>query len=126
MKPITRSFKPSPISVLDISQLKGIDLYNSASNVEVFRSPDAPNMIRDEVGKVRKRTGYYHVKTYDGQINGVHFYGTTKIVHAGTKLYIGDSVLYSSMKDARSKSWQIAQKLFLLACCQKSRYLLCW
>ncbi len=114
MKPITTTYKPAPVSVLDISEFKGIDLYNSPSNVEVYRSPDAPNMIRDEVGKVRKRIGYYHVKTYDGAINGVHFFGTTKIVHAGTKLYIGDTAIYTSMNNNRSKSWQLSKKLFIM------------
>lgn len=37
---------------------RGIDLLNSPSNVDESRSPAAPNMVRDQVGKVRKRMGY--------------------------------------------------------------------
>lgn len=40
-----------------IEAFRGVDLNNSPSNVDKSRSPEAPNMIRDQVGKVRKRTG---------------------------------------------------------------------
>jgi hypothetical protein len=77
-------------------------------------------MIRSEVGKVEQRGGISLVKTYAGQINGVHFlYGATtkKLVHHGTKISLdGDTPteLYSTAKDGRSVSKQINGKLWIL------------
>ena len=57
-----------------IEAFRGVDLNNSPSNVDKSRSPEAPNMIRDQVGKVRKRTGYTTMVTAYGNaaINGIH------------------------------------------------------
>lgn len=46
-----------------VDTFRGVDLINSPTNVEKSRSPAAPNMIRDQVGKVRKRMGYRTVAT---------------------------------------------------------------
>lgn len=72
-----------------VESFRGVDLNNSPSNVDKSRSPEAPNMIRDQVGKVRKRTGYTTKATVSGgaAINGVHRLGDEVLVHAGTKLY---------------------------------------
>ena len=59
-------------SVVKIEEFKGVDLNSSPSNVAVTRSPNAPNMMRDVPGKVRKRQGYEKTGTYGGRINGVH------------------------------------------------------
>ncbi len=59
-------------SVVKIDEFKGVDLNSSPSNVAVTRSPNAPNMMRDVPGKVRKRQGYEKTGTYGGRINGVH------------------------------------------------------
>lgn len=37
----------------------GVDLTNTGANIDGYRSPNAPNMIRNVPGKVRKRMGYY-------------------------------------------------------------------
>lgn len=37
----------------------GVDLTNTGVNIEGYRSPNAPNMVRHVPGKVRKRMGYY-------------------------------------------------------------------
>ena len=37
----------------------GVDLTNTGANIEGYRSPHAPNMVRLVPGKVRKRMGYY-------------------------------------------------------------------
>lgn len=102
-------------SVAVIDEFLGVDFTNSPSNVDVKKSPNAPNMIRDVPGKVRKCMGYEDVKTYDGRINGAHFrYGdATYLIHAGAKLYKDEAILYSDMNDARSKSWQIEDKLYI-------------
>ena len=103
-----------------IEYFRGIDLLNSPSNVDESRSPAAPNMIRDQVGKVRKRMGYTTRATAPngGRINGVHFLNGERLIHAGTKLYklAGTewTELTDSMADARSKSFSFDGKLYLL------------
>ena len=38
-------------NVVKIETFKGVDLNSSPSNVEITRSPNAPNMMRDVPGK---------------------------------------------------------------------------
>jgi hypothetical protein len=109
-------------NVLNISYLRGVDLHNSPSNVDASRSPDAPNMIRDVPGKVRKRMGYQTMASVEGRVNGVFQVDTNevkkRIIHAGTKLYLLEgaevSLLYDGMADHRSVGQQIGGKLYLL------------
>ena len=60
--------------------------------------------------------GYETIKTYDARINGAHFrHGDEEYLnHSGTKLYKGETALYSDMNDARSKSWQIEDNLYIV------------
>ena len=51
-------------NILSIDTFKGVDITSSSSNVNPSRSPEAPNMIRDVPGKVRKRMGYHLLKKY--------------------------------------------------------------
>ena len=103
-------------SVAVIDEFLGVDFTNSPSNVDLKKSPNGINMIRDVPGKVRKCMGYETIKTYSDRINGAHFrHGDEEyLIHSGTKLYKGDSVLYSDMDDARSKSWQIEDNLYIV------------
>ena len=103
-------------SVAVIDEFLGVDFTNSPSNVDLKKSPNGVNMIRDVPGKVRKCMGYETIKTYDDRINGAHFrHGDEEyLIHSGTKLYKGDTVLYSDMNDARSKSWQIEDNLYIV------------
>lgn len=109
---------PSPPSrsILTINEFLGVDFTNSPTNVDKKRSPNAPNMIRDVPGKVRKSMGYKTIKTYSGKINGAHFRrgDADGLIHAGTSIYKGDDELYSSANDARSKSWQFGDKLYIV------------
>lgn len=108
----------------DIENFLGIDLSTAPNNVAKNRSPSCPNMIRDTVGKVRKRDGITLVKTFDGagdgQINGVHFlYGSTNLclIHTGTNIYLDGetpSLLYSTAENAISVSKQMNGKLYIL------------
>lgn len=113
---VTFSVPSSPKrSVVLVDEFLGVDFTNSPSNVDKHKSPNGQNMIRDVPGKVRKCMGYELIKTYSGRINGAHFkHGdSTYLIHAGTNLYKGDTVLYSGMNNARSKSWQIEDKLYI-------------
>lgn len=106
-------------SVIKVETFKGVDLNSSPSNVEHYRSPNAPNMMRDVPGKVRKRQGYEKIKEYTGRINGVHILrdlesGVEKeLTHAGTSLYLDGEVIYEGMADERSVGRQFYGKLFI-------------
>lgn len=107
-----------------VESFRGVDLNNSPSNVDKSRSPEAPNMIRDQVGKVRKRTGYTTMATApeNAAVNGVHRLGDELLIHAGTALYRrsigadGNWTLTSigTMANARSRSFVFDEKLYLL------------
>ena len=103
-------------SVAVIDEFLGVDFTNSPSNVDLKKSPNGVNMIRDVPGKGRKCMGYETIKTYDARINGAHFrHGDEEyLIHSGTKLYKGETALYSDMNDARSKSWQIEDNLYIV------------
>ena len=114
---VTFSVPSSPKrSVVLVDEFLGVDFTNSPSNVDKHKSPNGQNMIRDVPGKVRKCMGYELIKAYSGRINGAHFkHGDSEyLVHAGTNLYKGDTVVYSDMNDERSKSWQIEDKLYIV------------
>lgn len=110
--------RPPAKSVLNIEEFKGVDLYNSPANVDDSRSPDAPNMVRDVPGKVRKRMGYEFIKKMQGRINGVYHLKleeeTRTIIHAANKLYYNDEMIYEGMADKRSRAWQFQKRLYIL------------
>ena len=105
------------IQQITIPRFLGADLTNEPSYVSDYRSPYCPNMIRESAGKVRKWIGYHTTATYDGAINGFHIFsdenGDTLLVHAGTKLYSGDTVLYTGLANSRSMSRQLNGKLVI-------------
>lgn len=61
MKRVSPNYRQTPRKLFSVSEFRGVDLYNSPTNVSPSRSPSAPNMIRDVPGKVRKRMGYHTV-----------------------------------------------------------------
>lgn len=57
----------------------GVDLTNTGVSMDIYRSPNAPNMVRDVPGKVRKRMGYYK-EIYFGTEDNVNFaWGTSAV-----------------------------------------------
>ncbi|MEA5051773.1 MAG: hypothetical protein VB021_09945 [Oscillospiraceae bacterium] len=118
MKYVNTDYRSAGSLTAGTDVFRGVDLYNSPANVSITRSPDAPNMIRDVPGKVRKRMGYHRTASYDGRINGIFLLhlpaGDVELVHAGTRLYKGAEVLYGGMKDARSSAWQFGGRLYIL------------
>ena len=62
-------------SVAKIDTFKGVDLNSSPSNVKIYRSPNAPNMMRDIPGKVRKRQGYEKLTGFESENNGYEWFG---------------------------------------------------
>lgn len=104
-------------SIQTINTFLGVDFSNSPANIDVTRSPNAVNMIRDVPGKVRKCMGWEVVSQYENaKVNGCHYLRgeSDYIVHIGTKLYYGSTEIYSEMNDHRSRSWQFDDKLYIL------------
>lgn len=109
-------------SILTIDEFLGVDFTNSPANVDIRKSPNAVNMIRDVPGKIRKCMGWEVVSTYQDEhgnglkINGYHaFRGDEEfIIHAGTNIYHGEELLYSEANNARSRSWQFGDKLYII------------
>ena len=104
---------------LQLETFRGIDLNNAPGNVDISRSPDAPNMIRGETGKVRKRMGYKsESRVYAARINGVFLFKGIRLVHAGKVLYwttkAGIAKTYSGLADTRSQARALGGKLCLL------------
>lgn len=100
-------------NIITIDTFKGVDLTSAPANVNTSRSPEAPNMIRDVPGKVRKRLGYHLTGAYDGTINGVYVLNDVQLIHAGTKLYYNNTVVYSDMNNAKGQARQIDGKLYI-------------
>lgn len=107
-------------STLTIDTFLGADFTNDPASVDIDKSPNLLNMIREVPGKVRKSMGYKTQATFDGSINGYHtMHGKAHgLIHAGTKIYEADfdspTVLYSEAKDSRSRSWQFGDKVCIL------------
>ena len=51
-------------SILTIDEFLGVDFTNSPANVDITRSPNAVNMIRDVPGKIRKCMGWKIEREY--------------------------------------------------------------
>lgn len=98
-----------------VDEFRGVNFTDTPGLVDKTRSPDAPNMIRDVPGKVRKCMGYEKMAGYDGRINGYHERrgDAGGLIHAGSKLYKNGEVIYSGMNDERSRSWQMGGRLYI-------------
>ena len=107
---------PKRASSIVLDRFLGVDFANVETEVHTARSPWAPNMVADIAGRPQKRPGYKTVaNTYVGRVNGIHWLGDNRIVHAGTRLYaINANIIYSGMADARSTSFVMGGKLYLL------------
>lgn len=102
-------------SIITIDTFLGADFTNSPAAISENQSPNCKNMIRDVPGKVRKCMGYHTVQTYEGQVNGYHSMRGIEggLVHAGNNLYHNGEVVYTGIKDSRSKSWQFEDKVII-------------
>ncbi len=117
MKRVSDQYASASKSRIQITEFRGVDLSNSPTNVSINRSPDAPNMIRDVPGKVRKRMGFHKIAEYDGRINGVYSFvqnqTQTELVHAADKLYINGEQVRADLADERSTGWQLGGVFYL-------------
>lgn len=109
-------------SVLTVNEFLGVDFTNSPTTVDIKKSPNAVNMIRDVPGKVRKSMGWRTVSEYKDEngnplkINGCHCVrgdDDEYFIHAGEYLFHDTELIYSGMNDVRSRSWQFKDKLYI-------------
>ena len=105
--------------VYTFDTFKGVDYAHAPGNVSPQRSTDGLNMVRSEVGKVRKRTGYrLDEKQWEGNINGIHFYvtgeGTQCITHCKNTFYIQGEPVWQNANDDFSRSVQIGEYLYIV------------
>lgn len=56
-------------SIFEMDTFLGVDVTNNGTNIEDNRSPNAPNMVRQVPGKVRKRTGYHTDIVFGTSVN---------------------------------------------------------
>lgn len=107
-------------STLTIDTFLGADFTNDPASVDIDKSPNLLNMIREVPGKVRKCMGYKTMASFSDAINGYHtMHGKTHgLIHSGKNIYEADfdnpTVLYSDANDSRSRSWQFGDKVCIL------------
>ena len=97
-----------------VSDFFGCDFSSGATNIDPRRSPNCENMIRSSPGRVRKRMGFTKTATYGGRINGRYVLSGVDIIHAGTNLYAGETLISSAMNDAFSAGKNFDKALYLL------------
>ncbi len=100
-------------------RFKGVDYAHAPANISPQRCVDGMNMVRSEVGKVQKRTGFeYDSRIWPGNINGVHFLQknneTLCLVHCGTGFYLNEKQIYSPAADRPSRAVQLKDRLYIL------------
>lgn len=117
--------------IYTVDKFLGVDFTNAPTEVSKYQSPDAVNMIRDKVGKVRKRMGFKLVRAYTSyyahpySVNGFHKYKDNNyIIHVDTKLYkngteeiANDPSLYG-----KSESFNVGNYMYIVTPYKFMRY----
>lgn len=110
--------RPKSSAYVFVSEFLGVDFANDETNVDMRRSPDAPNMVADTAGRPQKRKGYQLVREFNGKINGIFTYGGKLLVHAGTSLFVQEGETWreiiSDMGDNRSSHVVMDGKICIL------------
>lgn len=100
-------------SIYNINKFKGIDLSSAPAQIDEARSPDAPNMISDLLGKPKKRTGFHLSKNYGGKINGRWEFIRHEVIHAGENLFLDGEIICSGLKDEKSTAQIVGERLYI-------------
>lgn len=106
------------------AKFKGVDFSTDPSQVEDYRSPSALNIISDTGGFPEKRLGWRTLLQVDGPVNGIFYLktveGAWRLIHGGSKIYLWNtqndtaSVLKSGVRNQRSTSFCMGEKLYIL------------
>ena len=113
------SIPADDIKQLVLETFKGVDLTSAVTDVAIYRSPAAPNMLPDGDGFPVKRRGYTALRKLSGAVYGGHVLrladgSCREVVHAGSGLYEGDTLLWEGMALQASHSVQMNERLFIL------------
>lgn len=104
-----------------ISNFGGVDLTNAEGKINMGRSNCGTNMIRDTIGKIKKRFGYKVLNDFSECIYGIYYFVKESekkmIVHSGKNLYIqtenGFEQIFSQMAENKSTAIQFCGKLII-------------
>ncbi len=102
------------MQAINVTDFFGADFASGDTNVSPSRSPNPENMIRSAPGKIRKRTGYFHVADYSGRINGHYDLDGVDIIHAGKNLYADGKQISTVFADSFSSGVYFNGALYLL------------
>ena len=107
------------VQQLTVERFAGVDFANHSTKVDWSRSPDACNMIANDTYFPVKRTGYRRKAKFDAPVYGIHRLEQDILCHAGAQLWrLADSgthtLLYKDMNEARSASFLMNGKLWIL------------
>ena len=100
-----------------------MDFASDDTEVDLSRSPWAPNMMSDVEGQPILRPGYKTELDAGAKINGIHFHGDTMLLHYGTNIAavsVSEAGAYSlntpfsGLKDAFSQSFYMGGKTYIL------------
>lgn len=104
------------------NSIRGVDFTNRKDEIELYRSPEMVNMWKNYKSNnglcIETRPGLENYKTYQETIYGMSFftYNNEKhlIVHAGTKLYDNDNVVFDGLAEHKSNMFIYNSKLWLM------------
>lgn len=94
------------------SNFRGVDF--RGEEINLIRSPDSLNVWKDykETESIRTRPEMELHYEYAAPIYGIFFYKGEMLVHSGSKLYKGDTVLYSDLREIVSSAFVYDDKWY--------------
>ena len=94
------------------SNFRGVDF--RGEEINLIRSPDSLNVWKDykETESIRTRPEMELHYEYAAPVYGVFFYKDEMLVHSGSKLYRGDTVLYSELREGVSHAFVYDDKWY--------------
>ena len=94
------------------SNFRGVDF--RGEEINLIRSPDSLNVWKDykETESIRTRPEMELHYEYAAPVYGIFFYKDTMLVHSGSKLYRGNTVLYTGLREAVSHAFVYDDKWY--------------
>ena len=94
------------------SNFRGVDF--RGEEINLVRSPDSLNVWKDykETESIRTRPEMELHYEYAAPVYGIFFYRDIMLVHSGSKLYKGDTVLYTGLRETVSQAFAYEDKWY--------------
>lgn len=94
------------------SNFRGVDF--RGEEINLVRSPDSLNVWKDykETESIRTRPEMELHYEYAAPVYGIFFYKGEMLVHSGSKLYRGDTALYTGLREAVSHAFVYDDKWY--------------